>query len=247
MPPFDYDLGDAGKGLSDGWMFWTCYNTERATGKLEVTASQRDRDYIAAIDWRAAEKAVGGGQGRPDRRREGPRSEEGARGRLLHALRQVPARRGRVARRQVDRRLRASCRASPRSFNFEKIQTAIRNKDFTGDEDGIPVLKYESIKDAEVQVGLGPLHTQFGAGWLRLHVAVRRQRHRQVEARHVGGRGQGAHVLQHRPPLAAGGRHGPSPTASTWSGSTSSPTAGTCPWARRSPSPRSSSTSPKRR
>ena len=48
------------------------------------------------------------------------------------------------------------------AFNFEKIQTAIRNKDFTGDEDGIPVLKYESIKDAEVPVGLGPLHTQFG-------------------------------------------------------------------------------------
>jgi nitrous-oxide reductase len=47
-------------------------------------------------------------------------------------------------------------------FNFEKVQTAIRNKDFTGDEDGIPVLKYESIKDAEVPVGLGPLHTQFG-------------------------------------------------------------------------------------
>ena len=47
-------------------------------------------------------------------------------------------------------------------FNFEKIQTAIRNKDFSGDEDGIPVLKYESIKDAEVPVGLGPLHTQFG-------------------------------------------------------------------------------------
>ncbi len=47
-------------------------------------------------------------------------------------------------------------------FNWEKVQTAIRNKDFTGDEDGIPVLKYESIKDAEVPVGLGPLHTQFG-------------------------------------------------------------------------------------
>ncbi|MFI5184474.1 MAG: nitrous-oxide reductase, partial [Vicinamibacteria bacterium] len=26
MPPFDYDLGDAGKGPSDGWMFWTSYN-----------------------------------------------------------------------------------------------------------------------------------------------------------------------------------------------------------------------------
>jgi nitrous-oxide reductase len=51
-------------------------------------------------------------------------------------------------------------------FNFEKVLTAVRNKDFTGNEDGIPVLKYESIKDAEVTVGLGPLHTQFGPdGW----------------------------------------------------------------------------------
>src|SRR5512138_1671266 len=50
MPPFDYDLGDAGKKVSDGWMFFTSYNTERATGKLEVTSTQKDRDYIAAID-----------------------------------------------------------------------------------------------------------------------------------------------------------------------------------------------------
>ena len=63
MPPFDYDLGDAGKGPSDGWMFFTSYNTERATGKLEVTASQRDRDYIAAVNWKAAEKAVAAGKG----------------------------------------------------------------------------------------------------------------------------------------------------------------------------------------
>jgi nitrous-oxide reductase len=47
------------------------------------------------------------------------------------------------------------------AFNMEKIQTAIQTKDFTGDEDGIPVLNYDKIKDAEVNVGLGPLHTQF--------------------------------------------------------------------------------------
>ncbi|HYL95200.1 MAG TPA: hypothetical protein VET69_05270, partial [Terriglobales bacterium] len=54
MPPFNYDLGDAGKGPSNGWAFWTSYNTERATGKLEVTASQKDRDYIAAVNWKLA-------------------------------------------------------------------------------------------------------------------------------------------------------------------------------------------------
>ena len=44
------------QAASDGWMFFTCYNSERATGKLEVKASQRDRDYIAAVDWRAARR-----------------------------------------------------------------------------------------------------------------------------------------------------------------------------------------------
>jgi len=47
------------------------------------------------------------------------------------------------------------------AFNFEKMMTAIHNKDFTGNEDGIPVLNYDKVKDAEVNVGLGPLHTQF--------------------------------------------------------------------------------------
>jgi hypothetical protein len=41
MPPFNFDLGDAGKGPSGDWAFWTTYNAERATGKLEVTSTQR--------------------------------------------------------------------------------------------------------------------------------------------------------------------------------------------------------------
>ena len=63
MPPFDYDLGDAGKGPSDGWMFWTCYNSERATGSLEVTSTQKDRDYIAMVDWKLAERSAAEGKG----------------------------------------------------------------------------------------------------------------------------------------------------------------------------------------
>src|SRR5499427_6613736 len=62
MPPFDYDLGSTGKGPSNGWAFWTCYNSERATGKLEVTSTQKDRDYVAAVNWKAAEKAVADGK-----------------------------------------------------------------------------------------------------------------------------------------------------------------------------------------
>ena len=161
MPPFDYDLGDAGKKVSDGWMFFTSYNTERATGKLEVTASQRDRDYIAAIDWRLAEKANAEGKGKVigGVKVLDPREVPGMVffipcGKSPHGVDVSPDGKYIVGSGKLA--------GITTVFNFEKIQTAIRNKDFTGDEDGIPVLKYESIKDAEVAVGLGPLHTQFG-------------------------------------------------------------------------------------
>ena len=165
MPPFDYDLGDAGKLASDGWMFFSSYNTERATGKLEVTASQRDQDYIAAVDWRAAEKAIAEGKGDviDGVKVLDPKKVPGIVylmpcGKSPHGVDVSPDGKWIIGSGKLQ--------GVTTAFNFEKIQTAIRNKDFTGEEDGIPVLKYESIKDAEVAVGLGPLHTQFGTdGW----------------------------------------------------------------------------------
>ncbi len=160
MPPFNYDLGDAGKGVSNGWAFWTCYNSERATGKLEVTSTQKDRDYIVAVNWREAEKAIKDGKFK-----------------MLGGVKVI------VPKDTPGFVYLMPCSKSPHgvdvspdgkyvigsgklqsittAFNFEKIQTAIMNKDFSGNEDGIPVLNYDHIKDAEVNVGLGPLHTQF--------------------------------------------------------------------------------------
>jgi nitrous-oxide reductase len=165
LPPFDYDLGDAGKKASDGWFFFTVYNAERATGKLEVTSTQRDQDYIAAIDWRAAEKAAN--EGKADTiggvKVLDPKKVPGLVyfmpcGKSPHGVDVAPDGKWIVGSGKLQ--------GVTTVFNFEKVQTAIRNQDFTGEEDGIPVLKYESIKDAEVQVGLGPLHTQFGPdGW----------------------------------------------------------------------------------
>ncbi|HKW01753.1 MAG TPA: Sec-dependent nitrous-oxide reductase [Vicinamibacterales bacterium] len=160
-PPIDFDLGDAGKLASDGWMFWSSYNAERATGKLEVTASQRDQDYIAAIDWRAAEKAAAAGQGDliGGVKVIDPKKVPG-----LIYLMPCPKSPHGVDVSPDGKYIVASGKLAgiTTAFNFEKIQTAIRNKEFSGEEDGIPVLKYDAIKDAEVPVGLGPLHTQFG-------------------------------------------------------------------------------------
>ena len=160
MPPFNYDLGDAGKGASNGWGFWTCYNSERATGKLEVTSTQKDRDYVVAVNWREAEKAIKenkfkmiGGVKVID-----PKDAPGVVylfpcAKSPHGVDVSPDGKYIIASGKLQ--------SITTVFNIEKIQTAIQNKDFTGDEDGIPVLNYDKIKDAEVNVGLGPLHTQF--------------------------------------------------------------------------------------
>ncbi|MBK7256246.1 MAG: Sec-dependent nitrous-oxide reductase [Ignavibacteriae bacterium] len=160
MPPFNYDLGDAGKGPSHGWAFWTCYNSERATGKLEVTASQRDRDYIAAVNWKLVEQAVSAGKAKT---MDGvqlldPRDAPGAVfllpvAKSPHGVDISPDGRYIIGSGKLQ--------SITTVFTIERILAAIEKRDFTGDEDGIPVLNYDAVKEAEVNVGLGPLHTQF--------------------------------------------------------------------------------------
>ncbi len=159
-PPFNWDLGDAGKGPSEGWAFWTCYNSERATGKLEVTSTQKDRDYIAAVNWKEAEKAINGGKFKTISGVKviDPKETPGVIylipcSKSPHGVDVSPDGKYIIGSGKLQ--------SITTAFNFEKMMTAIQNKDFTGNEDGIPVLNYDKVKDAEVNVGLGPLHTQF--------------------------------------------------------------------------------------
>jgi len=160
MPPFNYDLGDAGKGPSKDWGFWTCYNSERATGKLEVTSTQKDRDYIAAVNWKNAEAAIKDGKFKMigGAKVIDPKNAEG----VVYLLPVAKSPHG-VDVSPDGKYIVGSGKLQSITtvFNFEKVLTAIQNKDFTGNEDGIPVLNYDAVKDAEVNVGLGPLHTQF--------------------------------------------------------------------------------------
>jgi len=160
MPPFDYDLGDAGKGPSKEWGFWTCYNSERATGKLEVTSTQKDRDYVVAANWKEAEKAIATGKYKiiDGVKVIDPKDAPGVvfllpAAKSPHGVDVSPDGKYIVASGKLQ--------SITTVYNIEKILTAIEKKDFTGTEDGIPVLNYNSVKEAEVNVGLGPLHTQF--------------------------------------------------------------------------------------
>ncbi|MGE0439256.1 MAG: nitrous oxide reductase, partial [Gemmatimonadales bacterium] len=64
VPGYDYDLSRAGKGPSHGWSFFSSYNVEEAKSLLEKNASQRDKDFIAAVHWKQAEQCVADGKGK---------------------------------------------------------------------------------------------------------------------------------------------------------------------------------------
>jgi nitrous-oxide reductase len=160
MPPFDYDLGSTGKGPSLGWAFWTCYNSERATGKLEVTSTQKDRDYVAVVNWKAAEKAAADGKAKMigGAKVIDPKDVPGVAwlmpcAKSPHGADVTPDGKYIVCSGKLQ--------SITTVFSFDKIQNAIQKQDYSGNEDGIPVLRYDAVKEAEVNVGLGPLHTQY--------------------------------------------------------------------------------------
>ena len=161
-PPFDWDLGSTGKGPSSGWAFWTSYNSEMAHDQLEANASQKDRDYAAIVNWRAAEKAVA--EGKATMMDNVPVIDPAKVPGVLYFVDIAKSPHGM----DVDptgKWIVAGGKLQPTTtvISFEKLQNAIAKKDFVhgGDVRGVPVLEHHDVVEGEVPVGLGPLHTQY--------------------------------------------------------------------------------------
>ncbi len=160
LPPWSYDLSDAGKKVSDGWAFLTTYNTEEAYETLEVGASAKDRDYIVVLNWREVEKAVAAGKYTVI---DGAKVVDPAQVPGLVYLIPVAKSPHGVDVSPDGRYIVASGKLQPAVtvYEFSRIQQAIQARRFSGTVRGLPVLEYEAVRVAEVPVGLGPLHTQF--------------------------------------------------------------------------------------
>ena len=159
-PPFDWDLSDAGKGPSLGWQFFTCYNSEEAYDSLEINASQNEMDFVAAVDWRAAQKAVD--EGKADKIGGVPVLDPAKVPGIIYLMPTPKSPHG-VDVNPTGEYICASgkLQAEVTVFSYQKMMAAIDAKKFNGEKGGIPVLKYEDVLEAKVPVGLGPLHTQF--------------------------------------------------------------------------------------
>ena len=183
-PGMNFDLARAGKGPSHGWFFFSCYNSEQAYTLLEVNSTQKDKDFIMAVNWKKAEEYIAQGKGVKkgvkyahnvyDEKKHMATSEM-----LNEVLTLDPTVLKDIVYFIPCPKSPHGCDTDPTGeyivgsgklaalipvFSFSKIQNAIANKEFEGDFNGIPVLKYEAALHGEVQKpGLGPLHTEFDA------------------------------------------------------------------------------------
>jgi len=182
MPGFNYDLSHSGKGPSHEWSFFTSYNTEEANTLLEVNASQKDKDYIAAVHWTVAEQCVASGKAKKMPARYAHN--------VMDPVSHVATTTWETSTTFLDAK---DCPGvvyylpTPKSphgvdvdpsgelivaggklstvipvHSFSRMLKAIADKAYEGEVSGVPVLKYEATIAGEVKdPGLGPLHTEF--------------------------------------------------------------------------------------
>ena len=171
LPPYNQDLSDAGKGVSDGWAFINSFNTEMYTGGIEAGLppneagmSRNDHDYLHVFNWKKiAElgkdpknvKVING-------HRVVPIEVAVANDALFlipepkspHGVDVSPDGKYLVIGGKLD--THASV------YDFEKIKKLIDAKDYAGkDPFGIPILDMKKSLHGQVELGLGPLHTAF--------------------------------------------------------------------------------------
>jgi nitrous-oxide reductase len=182
LPAFNYDLAHSGKGASHGWTFFTSYNAEQSNTLMEANASQFDKDFIAAVNWKKAEEYVKAGKAKEmpasyfhnvyDENSHLATSTEVKTVKVLipsecpdlvyflptpkspHGVDVDPTGEYIVGAGKLS--------ADMAVHSFTKMLKAIENKAYETTIEGIPVLKYEEVLAGMVSSGgLGPLHTEF--------------------------------------------------------------------------------------
>ena len=182
MPGFDYDLSHPGRGKSHGWFFFSTYNSEEANSLMEVNASQNDKDYIAAVNWKKAEEYIAAGNFETmktnyahnvyDEKTQMATTTWEKEVRILD-----PAKCPGLVYFLPTPKSPHGCDVDPTGeyivgngklsanltvHSFTKMLDAIEKKKFDGEAYGIPILNFEDIlAGSVVQPGLGPLHTEF--------------------------------------------------------------------------------------
>jgi nitrous-oxide reductase len=170
MPPYSQDLSDAGKGPSYGWGFNNSFCSERYVGGIEsgrppfeAGCSAKDTDFLHVTNWQKAAELVAAGKVKKVNGHYlitmGQAVKEGIlflipEPKSPHGCDVTPDGQHIIVAGKLD--------SHAWVYSWDKIKTAIENKDFEGEDDyGIPIIALNTALERSVNVGLGPLHTQF--------------------------------------------------------------------------------------
>ncbi|MFA7249808.1 MAG: Sec-dependent nitrous-oxide reductase [Dehalococcoidia bacterium] len=182
LPPYTQDLADSGKLVSNGWVFINSYNAEMAAGgnqdgkpAIEVGASKSDFDYLHIINWKKAEQVVAAGKTKTLNGMKVIALETAVTEGVLYLAPEPRSPHG-VDVSPNGQYLAIGGKLDPHVtvYSMDKITKAIAAKDFEkNDQFGVPILRFDSVVAGRIEVGAGPLHTQYddkGYGYTSLFI-----------------------------------------------------------------------------
>ena len=169
LPPYWQDLCDAGKGVSEGWAFCNSFNTELATGGIEsgnppfeAGTTKNDTDFLHIFNWKKAEEVFKAGKvekiGGIAVIRLQTAIDEGIlyftpEPKSPHGADVTPGGEFVVVGGKLDPHVTI--------YSYQKIQDAIKTGGFDKDTYGVPIIPLDKTMEAQVELGLGPLHTVY--------------------------------------------------------------------------------------
>lgn len=172
FPPYSQDLADAGKGPSYGWGFNNSFCTERYVGGIErgrppfeAGCSSKDTDFMHVTNWKKAEELVAAGKVKKSKGAYLITMDQAIQEGLLYLIPEPKSPHG-VDVSPDGKFITVSGKLDSHTwvYSFEKIMKAIETQKFEGkDPYGIPIIALEDVLHTQVNVGLGPLHTQYDA------------------------------------------------------------------------------------
>ena len=171
MPPYMQDLSDSGKNMSDGWGFTNSFNSEMYTGGIEVGMppneagmSRNDTDFLHIYNWKKLYELSKDPKNVKIVNNHKVISMEVAikndalflipEPKSPHGVDVDPTGQYIVVCGKLDTHTSV--------YDFKKITKLIENKEYVGkDPYGVPILDMKKSLHGQLELGLGPLHSQF--------------------------------------------------------------------------------------
>lgn len=168
LPPYWQDLCDLGKLESEGWLFCNSINTEMATGmvqsgeQFEAGTAANETDFLHVINVKKAEEIANSGATENINGMKVIPLQASVDNGLLYFVPEPKSPHGSdvtpdgkyiVVAGKLDTHANV--------YSFEKIKKAIDAKPTEKDVFGVPIIPMKAALESQVELGLGPLHTQF--------------------------------------------------------------------------------------